>query len=384
MAQQREKIAELRAIESISDIRCHQSFILPPNADAGRPTPIRVTYSDYDHRDPTKRQDGPVLLLIGGLFGGRYMFRGANAPLVEQHQIRLLCIDKCGLGGTGGVPLEFRMKTWLDIVPALLKHLGIKHVALASHCAGTMYLLNTLLHRRHLLHPFRPYVALLAPWVHPSKSKKTAMTLSNIFPKGAISSFGSVSKFVSTNVMPVATFSGGILNSVMRSKSKDSASKPSDPETDAFNSATISLVMKYLFAENVEGGGQEALLCLKRGSKNLWGTWEDYDELVPMLAKQETDLISKHRPGTAEKLKVQAYFAENDMMIGKKGSAWFDECWKITNISECISYTSKTVPDSTHDDILELDQGIMNEVFEQVVCSFEDHGRVSEVLGCTE
>ena len=48
-----------------------------------------------------------------------------------------------------------------EIVPALLDHLRVKHVTLVSHSAGTIYLLNTVLHHRHVLHPRKPYVALL-------------------------------------------------------------------------------------------------------------------------------------------------------------------------------------------------------------------------------
>lgn len=46
-------------------------------------------------------------------------------------------------------------------MPFLLAHLDIKHVALVSHSAGTIYLLNTLHHHRDILHPDQPFVALL-------------------------------------------------------------------------------------------------------------------------------------------------------------------------------------------------------------------------------
>ena len=110
--------------------------------------------------------------------GGRYIAMGASDAIARHHKIRLVCVDKCGMGGTESVPLESRLQAWLgekyhsdrslvlillfaDIVPALLKELDIAHVALLSHSAGTIYLFNTLLTYRHILHPVRPLVVFL-------------------------------------------------------------------------------------------------------------------------------------------------------------------------------------------------------------------------------
>lgn len=49
----------------------------------------------------------------------------------------------------------------IDLVAELLKHLNIKHVAMASHSCGTMYLFNMILVHRYLLHPKHPFVVFL-------------------------------------------------------------------------------------------------------------------------------------------------------------------------------------------------------------------------------
>lgn len=59
------------------------------------------------------------------------------------------------------MPLKIRMKVWLEIVPALLRKLGVMHVSLFSHSAGTMYALNTLVHLRSILDPKVPYIGFL-------------------------------------------------------------------------------------------------------------------------------------------------------------------------------------------------------------------------------
>lgn len=65
------------------------------------------------------------------------------------------------MGGSTDVPLVQRISTWVELVPRLLAHLGIQHVALASHSAGTLYLLNTLYHCRDLLYPNNPVISVL-------------------------------------------------------------------------------------------------------------------------------------------------------------------------------------------------------------------------------
>jgi len=65
------------------------------------------------------------------------------------------------MGNTTDVPLAQRVSVWIEIVPRLLAHLGIKHVCLASHSAGTIYLLNTLYCCREILDPEKPMVTFL-------------------------------------------------------------------------------------------------------------------------------------------------------------------------------------------------------------------------------
>jgi hypothetical protein len=56
------------------------------------------------------------------------------------------------------------MQVWLETVPALLSKVGVEHVSLVTHSAGTVYTLNTLLQHRGILDPEAPYVAFLGKW----------------------------------------------------------------------------------------------------------------------------------------------------------------------------------------------------------------------------
>lgn len=67
-----------------------------------------------------------------------------------------------GVGGSTPVPLDQRVQVWLDAVPAVLEHLGVKTISLLSHSAGAIYAINTLLLLPHLLHPHQPFAAFLS------------------------------------------------------------------------------------------------------------------------------------------------------------------------------------------------------------------------------
>ncbi|MCJ1430709.1 hypothetical protein MMC27_000059 [Xylographa pallens] len=374
-----------RALEYVSRIEFHQSIILPANSEAGRPSPIRITYSDLDYRLEDRKENGPVVLVIGGMFGGRYMSMGSWDGLAKKHKLRCIVPDKFGLGGSGAVPLEYRIQAWLDMVPALLAHLHVKHVAIITHSNGTIYTLNTLLQLRHILHPTRPFVAFLAPWVHPSHSG--SLTALSLVPDGMLNKWPSIAKFMNTNVAPMFMFSGQVVNSITESmlpgaQLEAPGQEDYDPELRMMFRDLERLVTKVFlegstidpFPENISGGADEAILTLKRGDKWTWGLFADTDEAVSMVVSQERGLASVANSSQnglrQEKLRIAVFFAESDIMIGKKGQEWFNQCWQSQDISDVIFYTSETVPHSSHETICGPEQGIFATLFKDIALSF--------------
>ena len=67
-----------------------------------------------------------------------------------------------GVGGSTAVPLDQRVQVWLQAVPVVLEKLKVKTVALVSHSAGAIYAVNVLLRLPHLVHPTRPFAAMLS------------------------------------------------------------------------------------------------------------------------------------------------------------------------------------------------------------------------------
>jgi pimeloyl-ACP methyl ester carboxylesterase len=95
---------------------------------------------------------GPTLLFLPGMFASRYSCFHLHA-LAESAGLRLLVVDRPGMGASTDVPLNQRVTSWVDLVPRLLAHLDIARVNLVSHSAGTVFLLNTLAQCRELVNP---------------------------------------------------------------------------------------------------------------------------------------------------------------------------------------------------------------------------------------
>ena len=142
--------------------RFHKSFMLSSNASRGRAAPLRVTFADADYRpnqdSDGDRDTGPTILFIGGAGSSRWTMMRDLDMIACDARARLVAIDNFGMGGTDRVPVEHRATSYVDLVRELLDHLRIKNVALVSHSAGAIYLLNVVLELRHILHPRHPLV----------------------------------------------------------------------------------------------------------------------------------------------------------------------------------------------------------------------------------
>jgi pimeloyl-ACP methyl ester carboxylesterase len=372
----------LRATELACDIRLHKSFLLPPNHSIGRTRTIRVTYSDVGYPGSAsftndlgypEGKETPVVLWAGGMFGGRYQ-AFANDDLCKRYGVRFLGIDRPGVGGTDLVSLDQRIDTWLDMVPALLEHVGVKHVHLAAHSAGTIFVLNTVLHQRHLLHPTKPFVAMFGPWVHPSRSGKWGLSAVGLLPELAIGTWHHWAKMINENIAPVLTASGmsvtkasrASANAISRNKVTEDSAIGDDTET-TWRKASEAVITNYVFAENVEGASHEALLCLRKGT-TTWGQWRDIDEAVLRIAHNELTRrqTRESESGGEEKLKFQIYFAQNDEMIGKGGQRWLEACFWQGGVSDSITFESEVVPGTDHNDVLALQNRAMEKMVQTV------------------
>ncbi|PYI30924.1 hypothetical protein BP00DRAFT_371961 [Aspergillus indologenus CBS 114.80] len=345
--------------------RFHQRFILPATADHG---PLAVTYADVG---PRQHEDGtpvPTILAVPGMAGSRLWLYHKD-HLANEIGVRILSIDRPGIGGSTAVPIEKRVFVWLESVTALLDYLSISHVVPISHSAGTIYLLNLLVHKRDLLLPQTPIAMLLAPWVEPKHSDVLSMQMAQMLPKGILNQWNKLIGFTLTKAAPTLGASSGILANM--SSSLPGMGRSLDPEEHDACLTTYGMpveaveklekiTMEYMFTESSTGINDEAMVCLKKGSLGLWGACEDLPAYVRQLLQSEHD-HKQHYPQEAP-LRLVAGFAEKDSMIGSRGQRYFEQCFTRADLGGGVAFESVVMPGTDHDSIWSTRTGVLEKL----------------------
>lgn len=121
-----------------------------------RSTPLTVSLADVG--SPTGK---PVVIFLG-LGCVRYLI-ALYDELATVFGLRLICIDRWGLGKTDEIAQEKRnLLDWAEVVGCVMDHLGIGTFQVLAHSAGTPYALATAL---KLDTRIVGKIHLLAPWV---------------------------------------------------------------------------------------------------------------------------------------------------------------------------------------------------------------------------
>ncbi|KAJ0417395.1 alpha/beta-hydrolase [Aspergillus carlsbadensis] len=311
-----------------------------------------------------------TLLFLPGMFASRYLGIPLHV-LAERAGVRLLVVDRFGMGGSADVPLARRIATWCDVVPRLLDYLGIETVALVAHSAGTIYTLSMLVHER-CRGLVRGGVVFLAPWVDPTHSHVTSMQLAQYIPGPAFKLWHHIPRFFITQATPVLASSGAAMRKISAPSSGLISSSRSQEEADRTflqaNYARVEmeygvpakdqeelarLAVNYMFSENTVGANSEALQCLRKGEGGQWGVVGDYAGCIKAFVGRERGRrgelgVEGGRDGEGQ-LRVRVYHAETDAMVGKKGQEYFEGCWK--GAGEGVDFESRRVEGTDHDTV---------------------------------
>jgi len=281
-----------------------------------------------------------------------------------------------GFGGSTPVPIPQRIPIFLETVPALLSHLNIKHISIASHSAGTIYALNVLSHLPNLLSPSHPSITLLSPWVHQSISSVSFLSAAAKLPNSLLNQWDSLTGFIINRAGPAVESSSGVLGSFMGMFSnRGDAEEPEDVEDEERRcKETIGmgldvkiklerLIFKYTFAENTKGANDEARLCLKSVDGSGWDKCEDYNAFVQELKGFWEQRVKENG---AKKLRVKIVFAEEDAMIGKKGRKYFEDCWTKELCGDGVEVELVELKGGDHDSVVDPSKGIMGDMLAAV------------------
>jgi hypothetical protein len=295
------------------------------------------------------------------------------------------------MGGSTPVKPSQRLSVWLETVPGLMRVLGAQHVAVGAHSCGVIYALNTVYSMPEILYPADPRLYLLAPWVSPKYTGISYLSLSSYMPSKVIGGFDNVVRFIASNVVPTVQFSSGLLSgpSAASNDPRNALCREFRGVSAAEAKAHSEEIRKSLFSEDTSGANDECLLLLKKKEAGPWGACERYQDYPakleaklrehfasqPVNTQQSSDSNAPAIPPSQQRLAVKVFWAESDLLIGKKGAAYFNTCFKKFTQEELGSgadstvllYDSEVLPETDHDTILLPEYGALPQMIEDII-----------------
>jgi hypothetical protein len=211
---------------------------------------------------------------------------------------------------------------------------------------------------------------MLAPWVDPAHSKVTSMQLMQYIPAQAFSVWHHIAPLLATSGVVINKMSSIIPSSpdsgkdTPQQRNRQRLAAEYDMSRD-FQIELEELLFQRIMKENTVGANSEALLCARKGKGWSWGECDDYATFVKTLATAERQ---KHQMDSNTesrgKLKIRAYFAENDDMVGVGGQKYMDECWGHgeSSTSDVLDFDSATIAGTDHDSLV-LFVNVLEKVF---------------------
>lgn len=220
---------------------------------------------------------------------------------------------------------------------------------------------------------------LSAPWVPAASSNATLMTLASKIPSPVIDYLSGLQGFMMSRVAPTLSFSGGLISSsaaLIGSKPDSNAETQLGSDEDAAEKYGVdietaklisSYAVKFHLAEDTTAGNEEAKLCLMKGGSASWGVLADYEACVRSIAEEEG---AKSGDGQVGRLRVDAFFAASDVMIGKGGQEYFERCWRQEGMAGKVDFESQTFEGTDHDSVLvDFRLGALKKVFGQIAAN---------------
>jgi pimeloyl-ACP methyl ester carboxylesterase len=102
---------EAELAEYLNDPRFSRNFELPADPAHGRESPFKIRYADFGYRNESHPEQENVLLFFSPLFGSR-LLHIAKDELAKRHKVRIISVDRPGVGGTDAVDPARSMAVW--------------------------------------------------------------------------------------------------------------------------------------------------------------------------------------------------------------------------------------------------------------------------------
>jgi len=310
---------------------------------------IVASYSIAGKQDP----DAATFVYIGGVFGGRFHAMFVDYLCVKKG-VRGIFPDRPGLGSFTAVPMEQRTEVFLEAIPKIFEHAGVKQkVVLMALSGGVPYALNFLWYRPDL---FSNDVYFISPWIHPSKSGVRFHYWASMLPAYMTRSMGKFAVFMLKTLIARIPKDGSNRKFVkaipdLETKIQETCGGDAD-EIERRRQAYINA----LFTEDVSGSAEDYLLGVKDPT-HTWGVAASYEEYAKMLSEK------CRKDGT--RLKLHGIFAANDTFVGNQGIQYFCDVFGSTVAKEGFDFESGIVENSNHEAVALPEMGIIGKLMDE-------------------
>ncbi|RMZ76939.1 hypothetical protein DV737_g4594, partial [Chaetothyriales sp. CBS 132003] len=367
------EVPKINVAEYVGRSRFHQRLTLPATDSHGE---LTVSYAVGGCQDTS----APTVLLVGGLFGGRYMAVMADY-ICEKMGIRIVVTDRPGMGHSTPAPVTQRMAVWLETVPVLLEAIGTTQVALAAHSCGVIYAFNTLYTMPHILRPQSRALYLFAPYVPPTHSGVQMLSAASMIPSSVIGHFHSVISFANNHVVEPIGFSSTILTGISKkttslfSAKEERQRQKAQEDSNRGNlngrlrkytgcndakelMALNNEISRRVFAEHTSGANDEALVCLRKPGAGPWGVCDSYKGFAEKLDERLRGELWTDNDSKGIKVTIRAFWAEKDALVGKGGEKYLNACFRPfteetkDDAAACLVYRQELWSHTEHDSIV--------------------------------
>ncbi|ORX38407.1 Alpha/Beta hydrolase protein [Kockovaella imperatae] len=373
-------------------------------------TGLPVSYADFG--DP----DGVHVLYLLPSGCSRWLAT-IQDPLAKRYGIRLIAIDRPGVGAIPMVPLKDRIRSSCEMMVSVIEDLGIKLAHMIATSGGVYYALYLLLHHPEAfissLNP-PPFLYLVAPWSPllpashpdyyssaftwlPDKLIETShLTVPHVMKVAntAYSAWVSSSEAVGSTWSYAKSLWSGQVPTPQRERQANSIPAPlpdtpslsagqagnenveQESDVESYGEASFQyfsrlwksypavftdVIQAYFMAENNGGVGQEHLLCLNRGPENTGHEW--LENSVADLARVLADAQSTGRRRNEDDglpiprpLNVHIWWGWEDGMVPRQGQLWFNKV--IQSHPKKLRVEVHNVPDGDHGDLMMRPEGV--------------------------
>lgn len=265
--------------------------------------PLSISYALVGSQNPSH----PVLVWLNGM-GHHRLASSLFDGICSSFNVRFLTIDRPSAGLSTRIKLSERVRVSHEALLAVLEKEGIRKFEILSHSNGVVYALYTLLHLPDEFEVNRWFMT--SPWVPSSISGSIALNLAGYVPGDLTGRLGSLVWGVQKAIGPLGvsmgfvrdwgTWSSGIINTGTGSTKESNTTqlrrkgtpleriqhfeslqslKPRDEETfggSFYPNGMMDLGMKRVLEEGMEGMGEEARVCLRKGCE--WGWVQEGEE----------------------------------------------------------------------------------------------------------